>query len=117
MKITSSFMKVNGSFTWGFNLCSTQTQSSHLYRILDLEEVEECPDEADDEGGDDDEEEEVVVPEPKEISTSVDCLSWGSARHTDDPKNLERGESKLQNSKLHYKQKAVCTAQVLESNC
>ena len=74
-----------------------------------MEEVEECPDEADDEGGDDDEEEEVVVPEPKKISTSVDCLSWGSARHTDDPKNLERGKSKLQNSKLHYKQKQCVT--------
>ena len=44
-------------------LKSGETQSSHLYRILDLEEVEECPDEADDEGGDDDEEEEVVVTE------------------------------------------------------
>ena len=112
-------MKVNGSFTWGFNWCSTHLakRRAHLYRILDLEEVEECPDEADDEGGDDDEEEEVVVAEPKEVSTSVDCLSWGSAGHTDDPKNLERGESKLQNSKLHYKQKAVCTAHVLESNC
>ena len=50
-------MKVNGSFTWG--LIGAQlwrkAQSSHLYRILDLEEVEECPDEADDEGGDHDE--------------------------------------------------------------
>jgi len=82
----------------------------HLYRILDLEEVEECPDEADDEGGDDDEEEEVVVPEPKEISTSVDCLSWGSAGHTDDPKNqlnylddaLERLEVADVQSNLHW---------------
>lgn len=82
----------------------------HLYRILDLEEVEECPDEADDEGGDDDEEEEVVVAEPKEISTSVDCLSWGSAGHTDDPKNqlnylddaLERLEVADIQSNLHW---------------
>merc|ERR1712088_413237 len=74
------------------------------------EEVEECPDEADDEGGDDDEEEEVVVPEPKEVSTSVDCLSWGSARHTDDPKNqlnylddaLERLEVADIQSNLHW---------------
>ena len=76
-----------------FHLRSTQGQNfslftfPHLYRVLHLEQVEEGPDEGDDEGGDDDEEEEVVVPETKVIRRA-DCLSWGCASHTDDPKNL-----------------------------
>jgi len=80
----------------------------HLYRVLHLEQVEEGPDEGDDEGGDDDEEEEVVVPETKVIR-HADCLSWGCASHTDDPKNqlyyfddtLERLEVADIQSNLH----------------
>jgi hypothetical protein len=90
---TSSFMKVNGSFTCGMREGQAQGTAilftNYLDGVFNLKKIEERPDEGDDERCDDNEEEKVVVAESIVVE-SIDGLGRGGAGHADDPEDLGR---------------------------